>query len=88
MLNRLARKEYYCFLDGYSIYNQIAIAPEDKEKITFTCPYRTFTFQRMPYELCNAPVTFQRCINSILMDMVEKFLEVFMDDLFVFVDSY
>ena len=39
MLDRLAGHEFYCFLDGYSGYNQIAIAPEDQEKTTFTCPY-------------------------------------------------
>ena len=39
MLDRLAGYEYYCFMDGYSGYNQIAIAPEDQEKTTFTCPY-------------------------------------------------
>ena len=44
MLDRLAGYEYYCFLDGYSGYNQIAIAPEDQKKITFTCPYGTFAF--------------------------------------------
>ena len=88
MLDRLAGKEYYCFLDGYSGYNQIAIAPEDQEKTTFTCPYGTFAFRRMPFGLCNAPATFQRCMMSIFIDMVEKFLEVFMDDFSVFGDSY
>ena len=80
MLNRLAGHEYYCFLDGYFGYNQIAIAPEDQEKTTFTCPYGTFTFKRMPFELCNAPGTFQRCMVAIFSDMVEKTIEVFMDD--------
>ena len=51
MLDRLMGKEYYCFLDGYSGYNQIAIAPEDQEKTTFTCPYGTFAFRRMPFGL-------------------------------------
>ena len=88
MLDRLVRKEYYCFFDGYSSYYQIAIAPEDQEKTSFTCPYGTFAFQRMPFGLCNAPVTFQRCMMSILTNMVEKFLEVFMDDFSVFGDSY
>ena len=58
MLDRLAGYSYYCFLDGYSRYNQIVIAPEDQEKTTFTCPYGTFAFRRMSFGLCNAPATF------------------------------
>ena len=88
MLDRLAGKEFYCFLDGYSGYNQIAIAPEDQEKTTFTCPYGTFAFRRMPFGLCNAPATFQRCMMAIFSDMVEKILEVFMDDFSVFGESF
>ena len=53
MLDRLAGHEYYFFLDGYSGYNQIAIAPEDLEKTTFTCPYGTFTFRRMHWAPSN-----------------------------------
>lgn len=45
MLDRLAGKEFYCFLYGYCGYNQIAIAPGDHEKTTFTCPYDTFAFR-------------------------------------------
>ena len=58
MLDRLAGHPHFCFLDGYSGYNQIAIALEDQEKTTFTCPYGTFAFRRMPFGLCNAPTTF------------------------------
>ncbi|KAL5538742.1 hypothetical protein UlMin_046005 [Ulmus minor] len=88
MLDRLAGKHYYCFLDGYSGYNQIAIAPNDQHKTTFTCPYGTFAFRRMPFGLCNAPATFQRCMMAIFTDMVEQFVEVFMDDFSVFGDSF
>ncbi|KAL9266860.1 Retrovirus-related Pol polyprotein from transposon 17.6-like protein, partial [Drosera capensis] len=88
MLDRLAGHEFYCFLDGYSGYNQIAIAPEDQEKTTFTCPYGTFAFRRMPFGLCNAPATFQRYMTAIFYDMVEKFLEIFMDDFSVFGSSF
>ena len=58
MLYRLAGHPIFCFLDGYSGYNQIAIAPEDQEKATFTCPHGTFSFRRMSFGLCNAPATF------------------------------
>ena len=80
MLDRLASHEFYCFLDGYSSYNQIVIVPEDQEKTTFTCLYGTFSFRRMAFELCNAPSTFQRCIMTIFFYMVERSIEIFMND--------
>ncbi|GJU89857.1 reverse transcriptase domain-containing protein [Tanacetum coccineum] len=88
MLERLAGNEFYCFLDGFSGYFQIPIDPKDQEKTTFTCPYRTFAYRRMPFGLCNAPRTFQRCMMAIFYDMIEKMMEVFMDDFSVFGDSF
>ncbi|KAK8686452.1 hypothetical protein V6N13_125477 [Hibiscus sabdariffa] len=88
MLDRLAGKQYYCFLDGYSGYNQIAIAPEDQSKTTFTCPYGTFAFRRIPFGLCNAPAMFQRCMTAIFSDMNEDYLEIFMDDFSTFGDNF
>jgi hypothetical protein len=84
MLECLSGYRYYCFLDGFSGYFQIPIAPEDQEKTTFTCPYGTFAYRRMPFGLCNAPATFQRCMVAIFHDMIEKSMEVFMDDFSVF----
>ncbi|GJX51101.1 reverse transcriptase domain-containing protein [Tanacetum coccineum] len=86
MLERLAGNQYYCFLDGFSGYFQIPIDPKDQEKTTFTCPYGTFAYRRMPFGLCNAPDTFQRCMMAIFHDMIEKTMEVFMDDFSVFGD--
>nr|GEV56092.1 reverse transcriptase domain-containing protein [Tanacetum cinerariifolium] len=79
-LSDIQGNEYYCFLDGFSGYFQIPIDPRDQEKIMFTCPYGTFAYRRMPFSLCNAPGTFQRCMLAIFHDMVEKTMEVFMDD--------
>ena len=88
MLERVAGHEFYYFLEGYSGYNQIEIALEDQEKTTFTCPFGTFAFKKMPFGLCNAPGTFQRCMMGIFSDMIEIILEIFMDDFSVFGDSF
>nr|GEY05390.1 reverse transcriptase domain-containing protein [Tanacetum cinerariifolium] len=65
MLDRLAGNEYYCFLDGFSGYFLIPIDPKDQEKTTFTCPYETFAYRRMPFRLCNTPDQVIRwCVHS------------------------
>ena len=58
VLERVSRHLFYCFLDGYSGYFQIEIDLEDQEKTTFTCPFGTFAYRRMSFDLCNAPTTF------------------------------
>ncbi|RVW13542.1 Retrovirus-related Pol polyprotein from transposon 297 [Vitis vinifera] len=88
VLERVSGHPFYCFLDGYSGYFQIEIDLEDQEKTIFTCPFGTFAYRRMPFGLCNAPATFQRCMLSIFSDMVERIMEVFMDDITVYGDSY
>ncbi|GKE15303.1 reverse transcriptase domain-containing protein, partial [Tanacetum coccineum] len=88
MLERLAGNEYYFFLDGFSRYFQIPIDPLDQEKTTFTCPNGTFAYRRMPFGLCNATGTLQRCMMAIFYDMIEETMEVFMDEFSVFGDSF
>ena len=88
MLDRLAGHSHLCLLDGYPEYNHIALALEDQEKTTFTCPFGTFAFRRMPFGLCNAPTTFQRCMMSIFSDLVEDAMEIFMDDFSVYGSSF
>jgi Reverse transcriptase (RNA-dependent DNA polymerase) len=67
LLERLAKHSYFCYLDGYSSFFQIPIHPQDQEKTTFTCPYGTFAYRRMPFGLCNAPGTFQRTMMAIFL---------------------
>nr|GEU65577.1 reverse transcriptase domain-containing protein [Tanacetum cinerariifolium] len=88
MLERLARNEYYCFLNGFSGYFQIPIDPQDQEKTTFTSLYEMFAYRRMPFGLCNASGTFQRCMMAIFYDMIKKMMEVFIDDFSVFGNSF
>ena len=84
VLERVSGHPFYCFLDGYSGYFQIEIDVEDQEKTTFTCPFGTYAYRRMPFGLCNAPAAFQRCMLSIFSDMVERIMEVFKDDITVY----
>ena len=88
ILDMLARHPHSYFLDGYSGYHQISIAPEDQEKTTFTCPYGNLAFKRMPFGLCNPPATFQRCMMSMFLDLVEDAMEIFMDDFSVYVSNF
>jgi len=88
MLDRLAGKSHYCFLDGFSRYFQIYIAIEDQHKTTFTCPFGTYAYRKMPFGLCSALGTFQRCMMSIFIDLLEHCIEVFMDDFSVYGSSF
>ena len=88
VLERVSGHPFYCFLDGYFGYFQIEIAVEDQEKTTFTCPFGTYAYRRMPFGLCNAPTIFQRCMLSIFNDMVEHIMEVFMDDVTVYGSAF
>ena len=88
LLERISNHPFYCFLDGYSGYFQIEIGAEDQEKTTFTYPFSTYAYRRMPFGLCNAPTTFQRYMLSIFIDLVERIMEVYMDDVTVYGGSF
>lgn len=88
MLERLTKHSHFFYLDGYSGFFQIPIHPSDQEKTNFTCPYGSFAYRRIPFGLCNAPTTFQRCMMSIFADYVDNIVELFMDDFSVFGQSF
>ncbi|GJR68197.1 reverse transcriptase domain-containing protein [Tanacetum coccineum] len=92
-IKEVVKKEVIKLLDARLIYPisdypWIPIAPEDQEKTTFTCPYGTFAYKRMPFGLCNALPTFQRCMMAIFHELIEDIMEVFMDDFSVFGNSF
>ena len=72
----------------YTSFSHIPVSQPDKEKTTFTCPFGTYAYRRVPFGLCNAPPTFQRCITAIFSDFCEKIVEVFMDDFSVYGTSF
>nr|GFA55399.1 retrovirus-related Pol polyprotein [Tanacetum cinerariifolium] len=84
-IHDVIKQEVIKLLEAGLIY---PISDSPWEKTTFTCPYGTFAYRRMPFGLCNAPCTFQRCMMAIFHDMIEKTIEVFMDDFSVFGNSF
>lgn len=88
MVERLGKRGWNFFLDGYLRYNEIFILPEEQENITFTCPYGTSVFKHVSIGFCNTPATFQRCMLSIFADMLEDTMEVFIDDFSMVGDTF
>ena len=84
MLDQVAGYEMYSFVDGYSGYNQINMAEEDREKTAFITEWGAFVFLVMPFGLCNAPATFQRAMMAIFSDYLQKFMAIFVDDFTVY----
>ena len=88
MLERLSKHTHFSFLDVHSGFSQIPVSKDDQENTTFTCPFGTFAYRRMPFGLCNAPATFQRCMTAIFSYFCEQIVEVFMDDFSVYGTSF
>jgi hypothetical protein len=88
MLEKLSKHSHFYYLDGYSGFSQIPVHKDDQEKTTFTCHFGTFAHRRMPFGLCNAPATFQRCMNAIFADYTKKIMELFMDNFSIYGTSF
>lgn len=88
VLNTLAGKKYFSFLDGFSGYNKIQISLEYQEKTTFTIPWGNFSYRVLPFGLSNAPSTFQRAVLGIISDHIHDYVEVFIDDFFVYGNEF
>jgi len=84
ILEWLVKHYFFCYLDGHSRFFQNPIHPSDQEETTFTCPYGTFAYRRMPFRLYNGLATSQMCMLAIFSDYVEDIMEVFMDDFSIY----
>ena len=86
VLDSVAGHEMYSFLDGYSGYHQIQIAPEDRHKTAFVTDWGAFVWIVMPFGLKNAPPTYQRAVNKAFRDFIGDFMKLFLDDFSVYSD--
>lgn len=88
ILDRLGGASVFSKLDLKSGYNQIPIANADVPKTAFSTQYGLFEFTVMPFGLCNAPATFMRMMNEVLAPFIDKFVQVFLDDILVYSRSW
>jgi hypothetical protein len=71
-------------IDGFSGYNQISVMSEDREKTTFTTPWGTFMYAKMPFVLMNAGATFQRAMDIAFIGEKDHFVVIYQDDITIF----
>jgi hypothetical protein len=83
LVDNTAKSKVFSFMDGFSGYNQIKMAVEDREKTSFITPWGTFCYQVMPFGLTNAGATYQRGMTTLFHDMMHKEIEVYVDDMIV-----
>ncbi|KAL3691906.1 hypothetical protein R1sor_005557 [Riccia sorocarpa] len=87
ILDKVAGRETYNFMDGYSGYNQVEISPDDRKKTSFITPWGAYAYARMPFGLSNAPATFQRLVIDTFAEYIGDFMEAFLDDFTVYGDA-
>ena len=84
ILQNISGSKFFSFMDGFSGYNQIKIAVEDRHKTTFTSEWGSFAYTVMPFGLKNAPAVFSRIVVKVFQEFIHKFLEAYFDDWIVY----
>jgi ribonuclease HI len=88
ILQKVSGASVMSFIDGFSGYNQIVVHPDDREKTTFTTPWGTFMYEKMPFGLMNAGATFQRAMDIAFVGEKDRFVLIYLDDITVFSHSH
>lgn len=87
LFDKLGRAQYFSTIDLAKGFHQIMMNEKDIEKTAFSTPLGHFEYIRMPFGLKNAPATFQRLMNHVLRDFINKICVLYMDDILVFSTS-
>ena len=83
-LDRLAGSVWYSTFDLRSGFRQVEVDPRDVNKTAFICHRGTFRFNRMPFRLCNAPATFQRLMDMVMIGLNFEICLIYLDDIILF----
>ena len=78
LVDSIAGYSMLSFMDGFSGYNQILMAPEDMEKTSFIIEWGTYCYRIMPFRLKN-----ERATTTLFHDMMHRDVEVYVDDMIV-----
>jgi hypothetical protein len=84
ILQRVSGASVMSFIDGFSRYNQILVHPNDREKTSFTTPWGTFMYAKIPFRLMNVGATFQRAMDIAFVGEKDKFILIYLDYLTMF----
>jgi len=84
IIQRVVGSSRISLLDGFSGYNQVLVHPDDQDKTTFTTPWGTFMYVKMPFGLMNAGATSQRAMDITFVEELGKFIVIYLDDVTVF----
>ena len=82
-LDLLAGSRYFTSLDLAAGYWQVGMEPTSQEKTAFTTHEGLYEFTVMPFGLCNAPATFQRLMEGVLVGLARKKCLIYLDDVLV-----
>jgi hypothetical protein len=88
ILQKVSGSKVMSFIDGFSRYNKIVVHPDDREKTSFTTPWGRFMYEKMPFGLMNAGVTFQREMDIDFIGEKDKFVLIYLDDITIFSSSH
>jgi hypothetical protein len=88
LLQKISGVTVMSFLDGFSGYNQVSVHPDDQEKTTFTAPWGTFMYAKMPFRLMNVGATFKRAMDIAFVGEKDKFVLIYLNDITVYSSSH
>ena len=84
LLQMVSGSELFSLLDGFSGYNQVLVAEEDRLKTTFRTKWGTFAYRRIPFGLINAGATFQRAMDIAFRGLIGRSVVIYLDDITIF----